>query len=410
MPEYPPGVKNRLPPATAALLREGASGRGGEELTVEAFLEFGNRLDAKWRRSGYDEREFPALTADLMRSEGILGRIDVQDVLRHAACGGRFDSLQSDSAFGDLSYIVFNNRRFYLEVLVWTTNDTTIHDHAFSGAFGIIRGDSLCVTYGFERSARINSRFKIGDLVVRRCEHLNPGDVRPILEAPGLIHALHHLTVPTATLVVRTPGNPDAQPQFNYCPSGIAAAAKGMEVVPRKAWQALDIMLQADYAKGEEWALRALEQAPIDARYRIVRNLNYDALPAGFSTRVRDFLAGMPFGTRMWDSPQAQKDRTFMARMGNRLRSPHLRMFWALVMNVPDRDHVADFWRRELTEAGCRSGVARYVEELEGEGLLRWKDDGELPGIVCSHLFERSEGARRQLAESGNLFLRFLAR
>ena len=225
---------------------------------MEHFLEFGNRLDARWRRSGYDERELPVLAADLMRSEGILDRIDVQDVLRDAAEGGRFHWLQNEFTFGDLSYIVFRNPRFHLVVLVWTTSDTTIHDHAFSGAFGVIQGDSLCVTYDFERSARINSRFKIGDLVVRQCEHLNPGDVRPILKAPGLIHALYHLTNLTATLVVRTPGNPAAQPQSNYCPSGIAVASRDRDVVARKQWQALDIMLQADYAKGEECALRAL--------------------------------------------------------------------------------------------------------------------------------------------------------
>ena len=193
---------------------------------MDYFREFGDQLDARWRRSRYDERELPAIAVDLMRSEGILDRIDVQDVLQNAAEGGRLDWLQNESRFGDLSYIVFRNRRFYLEVLVWTAGDTTIHDHAFSGAFGVIQGDSLCVTYDFELGARINSRFKIGNLVVKQCEHLNPSDIRPILEAPGLIHALYHLANPTATLVVRTPGNPDVQPQFNYRPSGIAVAAK----------------------------------------------------------------------------------------------------------------------------------------------------------------------------------------
>ena len=106
---------------------------------MDYFREFGDQLDARWRRSRYDERELPAIAVDLMRSEGILDRIDVQDVLQNAAEGGRLDWLQNESRFGDLSYIVFRNRRFYLEILVWTTADTAIHDHAFSGASGSFR-------------------------------------------------------------------------------------------------------------------------------------------------------------------------------------------------------------------------------------------------------------------------------
>ena len=378
---------------------------------MDRFREFGDELNERWRRSRYDEREFPPIAVDLMRSERMLARIDLQQVLQDAAGGGRLDWLQNDSGFGDLSYILFRNRRFYVQVLVWTTGDTTIHDHAFSGAFGVIRGDSLCVTYDFELRARINSRFKIGDLVVDRCEHLKRNDVRPIHEAPGLIHALYHLADPTATLVVRTPGTRDVQTQFEYGPTGIAAAAHHVDVVARKQCQALNVLLQTDYAKGEACALGALEQASIDTRYRIVRGLDYGALPARLSTRVRGFLADTPFGTLMWDSHRANGERTCLQRLRRRLRSPHLRLFHAAVLNIPDLSRLADFLRRELTEAGCRREVARYMEELASEGIVKWNDDdGHLPGVVCSHLFDGSERARSQLAGSNDIFLRCLAK
>ena len=107
-------------------------------------------------------------------------------------------------------------------------------------------------------------------------------------------------------------------------------------------------------------------------------------------------------------------EHTYVARLRNRLQSPHLRMFQAAVLNIPDRNHIADFLRRELTEAGCRSEVARYMEELASEGIVKWNDDddddGKLPEIVCSHLFDQSERARSRLADSNDLFLRFLAK
>ena len=110
-----------------------------EEVAMYYFREFGDQLDARWRRSRYDERELPAIAVDLMRSEGILDRIDVQDVLQNAAEGGRLDWLQNESRFGDLSYIVFRNRRFYLEVLVWTDRR---HDNPRPCLLGRLRGHS----------------------------------------------------------------------------------------------------------------------------------------------------------------------------------------------------------------------------------------------------------------------------
>ena len=377
---------------------------------MTCFQEFGDRLNEEWRTSGYDERALPPIAVDLMRSEGILDRIDVHEVLRTAAEGGGLDGLQSDTRFGDLAYTVFRNTRFYMEVLIWTSSDTCIHDHAFSGAFGVIQGSSLCVVYDFELQARINSRFKVGDLVVSRCEHLKANDVRPIPETPGLIHAVYHLASPTATLVVRTPGNPDAQPQLTYSPTGVAFAARHLDVAAQKQWQALSVMLQMDYARAEACALRALKRATIDVRYRIVRNLEYGGLPARFATRVRDLLAETPFGTRMWDSLRVDREQEYLARLQSRLRSPHLRVLHAAVTNIPDRRHRADFLRRALTETGCRRAVAGCMEELTSGGIVKWDPShGDLADVVCRHLFDQHEGARAKLFNGSDLFLRLLA-
>ena len=51
------------------------------------------------------------------------------------------------------------------------------------------------------------------------------------------------------------------------------------------------------------------------------------------------------------------------------------------------------------------------MDELARAGIVKWNgDDGELPGIVCSHLFDGSEPARSRLADSNDLFLRCLAK
>ena len=378
---------------------------------MDYFREFADKLHERWRRAGYDERELPPIAVHLMRSEGILDRIDLQEVLRSAAEGGRFDGLQRDSSFGDLSYIVFNDPRFHIEVLVWTRGTTAIHDHAFSGAFGVLCGDSICVTYDFEAHRRINSGFRIGKLAVNECEHLKPGDVRPILEAPGLIHALYHVACPSATLVVRTHGNPDACPQFSYLPNGIAIARKRVDIVARKQCQALNLLLQMDYGKGEDCTLTALQHAPLDTLYHIVTGMRYGALPGRFSEKIRDCLAGIPYGATIWDSLRAEGERAYLTGLRDRIRPAHLRRFHAAVLNIPDRDHMADFLRRELSEDGCRREVARYMAELAREGVVKWDDNnGQLSEIVCGCLFDRSAHARDRLGKSGDLFLACLAK
>ena len=100
-------------------------------------------------------------------------------------------------------------------------------------------------------------------------------------------------------------------PQLNYSPAGLAVAQSHVDVVARKQWQALDVMLQTDYARGESCVLATLKRATVDARYRIVTGLDYGVLPARFASRVRDLLAETPFGTLIWDSRRIDLERDY---------------------------------------------------------------------------------------------------
>ena len=150
-----------------------------------------------------------------MGSERILERIDIQDILRTAAEGGRLDALQMQSRFGDLSYVVFRNTRFYIESWSGTAGTTSIHDHAFSGAFGLVCGDSICVTYDFGRPGAHQLRFKIGELAVRECRAPEAERRSGRSWRRPALHSVYHIANPTVTLVVRDPcqsrGPPPAQ-------------------------------------------------------------------------------------------------------------------------------------------------------------------------------------------------------
>ena len=90
----------------------------------------------------------------------------------------------------------------------------SIHQHAFSGAFRVVTGSSLHSEYEFVEQARVSQLLLLGEVRTQRLEALTRGDVRRITSGrAGLVHSLFHLDQPSVTLVIRTYGEPWAQPQ-----------------------------------------------------------------------------------------------------------------------------------------------------------------------------------------------------
>lgn len=348
-----------------------------------------------------------------MGSEDILRRIDLKEVLQTVAAGNNgFSAFQTNHDFSDAPYTFYRNMRFYIEVLVWNQGTTSIHSHAFSGAFGVISGDSISVTYRFDERARINARFRIGRLNVLTCEHLEANAVRPIhAGGDGLIHSVYHVARPSATLVARTHTDSDRKPQFNYHVPGIAFEQDFVDIVAKRQCQALNILLQTNFAEGEDAAMRALEEASPDTRYWIVNGINYTDLPRQFLSRIKTFLAITEFGTEIWTSLVTSRRLNQVRNLRTRIKPAHLRRFHAAVLNIPDRKYLVKYLIEKHGEDGCRNDVAMYMKELSAEGILKWPDSEEaLTETVCGCLFDDSNEARLRLRKSGDPLLNCLAR
>jgi hypothetical protein len=169
-----------------------------------------------WRPFGYEENALPECAASALRDSGILDRVNSSEVVNWLM---RADSLppQDKYEFGQPDIIVHNEARFYIQVLYWIDGTTTIHQHAFSGAFGVLLGSSLHTTYAFDPAEPASAPIVPGQLNFLGSELLKRGDVRPIV-AGQLIHSLFHLERPSISLVIRTPGN-SVRRQYDYHPS-----------------------------------------------------------------------------------------------------------------------------------------------------------------------------------------------
>ena len=110
--------------------------------------------------------------------------------------------------FADLSFTLFRNEHFLLDLYVWHHQDTNIHDHHFSGAFKVIQGESFHIEYDFQKSKSMTPWLEEGKLKIKEQSNLVAGEVKTILFKDDFIHQNMHTTNPCVTLCLRTIDHP----------------------------------------------------------------------------------------------------------------------------------------------------------------------------------------------------------
>ncbi len=109
-----------------------------------------------------------------------------------------------DHPFGDSRFTLFYHENFIIELNIWQTEFTSVHEHAFSGAFRIIHGEALEVQYCFKVEESIAENIHLGSLKRDTVRLLNSGDQAKIVFGSDYIHNLIHLKNPTCTLIIRS--------------------------------------------------------------------------------------------------------------------------------------------------------------------------------------------------------------
>jgi hypothetical protein len=105
--------------------------------------------------------------------------------------------------FGEPPITLVQSGNAAIELLLWRTGRTAIHQHSFSGAFCVLDGSSLHCSYGFSSRYELDPRLLLGDVDLLQFEILTKGNARTILPGNKFIHGLFHLESPTITLVAR---------------------------------------------------------------------------------------------------------------------------------------------------------------------------------------------------------------
>ena len=146
--------------------------------------------------------------------------------------------IQKMTTFSDCYLMLWHNGRFHVEILNWWGLDINIHDHNFSGVQFQLLGNSLNVVYEVDHTNR-TSRFAKRDIKVKRAELWKEGSHSLVLPGDAEPHTVHHMSLPTVSLLFRTVPCDDYGPQLNYFPPNVSASYSIADEIFRKKVEAL---------------------------------------------------------------------------------------------------------------------------------------------------------------------------
>ena len=205
------------------------------------FVDLGRRVRERWQAADFSLAAFPDIAQAALEENPPATRVDLTALTR-AFLRDDEQPFQTASGFGQPELVVFDDPRFYIQLLFWLDGTTQIHQHEFSGAFHVLQGSSLHAEFAFANVRPVTAHFRLGDLQLTGTELLETGRIVPITSGAGSIHSLFHLETPSVTVVVRTHSDPGTGPQFTYLPPHVAVDPFFSDALTTRRLQLLDVL------------------------------------------------------------------------------------------------------------------------------------------------------------------------
>jgi hypothetical protein len=337
--------------------------------SISLFEKLGTQLDELWEKHDYDERAFPTLAAGILREAQIHRQITGVDVVRWLL-SARDVPHQDDieAAFGEPPVTVYHGRRFFIQVLFWTEGDTSIHRHAFSGAFVVLDGLTLHVTHDFQCRRRVNSRLLLGDLRPNAASLLAPGDVTEIDH--DLIHSTFHLETPSATVVVRSYFDSEVAIQYDYLSPSIAYDPYFKDPLTARRIQALRFLQRTKQPGHIQHAADLVANSDLHTAWEVLVEV-YHHLGAAARMPILDALRTR-HGTAALDLTAALNAHLRVRKLQwvrKHVSDPTERFFLALLQNVKYRETIEVLARQRYAETAPRERISGWLEALAGTGV-----------------------------------------
>lgn len=330
----------------------------------------GRRVAREWRAANHDERRFPAIAAEALADSGVLTEMGV-DALVAWSLGPDVEPTQAQNGFGQPRVVLYRSHEFHVEALFWFDETTAVHQHSFSGAFGLLAGSSVHATYDFHVDDRVSARLLLGELVLRDCEVLEQGDVRPIVAGPAFIHAQFHLDRPSVSIVVRTGSDPDQNPQYSYLPPSVAVDPFYEPEPMTTQLLVLDAEAQAGPDRFVAGARRLLVDSDLWLAFKVLERA-FAALPAERYDALED-ECGERLGPRARRFrgvfEERRRQRNIVARRGEVDSADH-RFLLALLLHAPSPAVIRRLVRQRRPGVDPDDQIVTWLGELSARGAI----------------------------------------
>jgi hypothetical protein len=371
---------------------------------MQIFQQLGELVESRWRKENYSEQLFPELAAATLTESDLPAQVDPWEIIRWVQSAASLpDQKDAEGRFGDPPITLYAGPRFYIDVYFWLDGTTSIHQHAFTGAFQVLLGSSIHSRYSFDEKKTLNEHFCVGEIKLEEVQLLQLNDVRLIKPGRNFIHSLFHLDRPSATITVRTEHTPSSALQWDYRKPYFATNPFFRNQVMAKKLQTLGLLLGMKHKDGDamigdlicssdfQTAYFALE-----AFFHSVKNNQMDSL-FGLSTGDDRFTALLErargaHGELVDLIPAVLEEQVRQQNIIQRrstITSDEHRFFLALLLNVPDREKILELVTQRYPETDPVEKILDWVEELSQTRVLGSKESNALgiEGFGDDHVF-----------------------
>jgi hypothetical protein len=322
---------------------------------MKPFTDLGALVEKRWRDQNYSEDQFPAVAAQSLLDLNLSERVDPWEVIRWAQTTPNLpEQMDLEANFGDPPVTVYVGPRFYIDVYFWLDGTTSIHQHAFAGAFQVLLGSSVHSSYSFKKERDINAHFLTGRIALNNVSLLHRGDIREINPGPAFIHSLFHLERPSATITIRNYKSPGAAVQFSYLKPFLAYNPFFTDAFLKRRIQTVELLLKMKHPDADSFIGAVLDTSDFQTAYLILkrafqflchRELEEAMGLSRSSDRFHSLLERarskhgeladllQPVYEEEWRQDEIVQRRATVKQEDHRF-------FLALLLNVPDREMV----------------------------------------------------------------------
>ena len=348
------------------------------------FTELGRTVFARWKQQNFSLAAFPEIARSALEERPPARHLDLPRFIKEFLLDDE-QRFQTDSGFGQPELVVYDDPRFYIQVLFWLEGTTDIHQHEFSGAFHVLQGSSIHSRFAFENAQSVSAHLRVGHLRMKDTAWLQTGSTVPIVSGRDHIHSLFHLDTPSLSVVVRTHTDPGTGPQFTYLPPHLAVDPFYHDALTNRRKQLLDALEKTGDPAYPALILEMIGLLDFERGFFILQNgMSYLRALDKWEESLRAFEEKHD-RLRGFVAPTLDEivRRDTLVELRRTVTDLEHRFFLALLLNVPSRDNILRLVAQRFAGPPIDT-IMRWAEELvSASGSATWLLDADFPGDIA---------------------------